>query len=237
MKYGNNIHVHYIHPLFLANGIVDEDARWGECMFNIYSRRTYRLNHIFLIHPTNFANKFFFRPVHRIYQFSINSKVSRWLSRGTRKVWQKIFAAVWYNLFRVASFGEGVNKTAREIQAFRKIHGTQKGEWRRTRKRETKEGNKTRTGLRWARKGAWRVIQYFWRRDVCARSGFFFFFRYLLLSLFSTESIPDIARRTRAVWSKRITFILRLVGNAYISVPRTNNGDISVRDARNQGRF
>lgn len=58
----------------------------------LLSQNAYRLNHIFLIQPTNFANKFFFRPaVHRVYQFPINSKVSRWLSRGTRESLAKDF--------------------------------------------------------------------------------------------------------------------------------------------------
>lgn len=50
--------------------------------------------HIF--NPTsggNSANRIFFSRlgVHRVYQFSINSKVSRWLSRGTRESLAKDF--------------------------------------------------------------------------------------------------------------------------------------------------
>src|SRR5580765_3113153 len=78
MKYGNNIHIYY--PLFSSRAGLLMKMHDGERTFNIYSRRAYRLNHIFLIQPGKLRkqNFFFVSAYTGVYQFSINTKVSRW---------------------------------------------------------------------------------------------------------------------------------------------------------------
>lgn len=237
MKYGNNIHVHYIY----ISSFPCERNCWWRCMMDrMHVQYLLSQNVPFKPHIFNSTDKLrkqiFFSS--RTSHLSILHKQQKFLagfhvalgkfgkrfsrpcdtisfaSRRSARVWTK-----------------RPEKSRHFVKYMARKRVNEGGGGRGKQKRETKRG----PGFdgRGRARGASSNIS---GEGTCARVAVFFF-TYLLLSLFSTESIPDIARRTRAVWSKRITFILRLVGNAYISVPRTNNGDISVRDARDQGRF
>lgn len=96
-----------------------------------------------------------------------------------------------------------------------------------TLRRESKKKRKGRTKARFDGRrrvrGGPRVIQYFWRNETCVTVAVFFTRLPLLpnrhpFSLFAIS--PAVNRAARP---ERITFVLRFVGNAYISDAQTNN--------------
>jgi len=113
-----NIEIIYCIILFFLMGEIAKEDAWRTHVQYLLSQNVSFKLHIF--NPTEklsseLRKQHFFVGAYCVYQFSINSKVSRQFPRG--EVWRKI-SRPWYNLFCVAPFGiEG--KTKRRLKARR----------------------------------------------------------------------------------------------------------------------
>lgn len=183
---------------------------------NIYSRRTFRLNRIFLIQPGKLSGElrkqhFFIRRIPRLSILHKQQSFSAGSLVAFGEVWRKI-SRPRYNLFRVAPLGvEGKTKRRLKAGAFVKYiarkrengedgkGGGRKGGWGGGEGAREKQKR-----LRWPQKSAWARSSNISDGTLCVAV-------FCISSSLPTNSIPDISRRgaRRAVWAERITFNLR----------------------------
>lgn len=186
--------------------VAHEDA-WRTHVQYLLSQNVSFKPHIF--NPTakpssELRKQHFFIGAYRVYQFTINSKVSRRFPRDIRRSLAKdLVRGPWYNLFRVAPFA--ATRAKQNVgwkPAVRKIHCAKKRE-NRGRKGEK---NKSCFDGRKRVRGASSNIS----------SGTMCVAVFCISSSLPTDSIPDISRRSAtrrgAAQAKRITFIPRFRG-------------------------